>query len=55
VDLSGLLSPVTTQKANIPSVYPGDMMYIPRSENFVRQFGPFLYDIILLLTLFALL
>jgi len=54
VDLSGLLSPVGVQKGNIPSIYPGDMIYIPRAENFVRQFGPFLYDIVLLLTLFAL-
>lgn len=54
VDLSALVTTSLFQSENIPLVYPGDLVYVPKSSNFIREFGPFLYDITLLLGLFAL-
>ncbi len=54
VDLSALVTTSSFRSGNIPMVYPGDLVYVPKSKNFLREFGPFLYDIFLLLGLFAL-
>jgi polysaccharide export outer membrane protein len=53
-DLSDFASPGSRIEPNAPVVYPGDMVYVPRTENFMRQFSPFIYDILVLLTLFRL-
>jgi polysaccharide export outer membrane protein len=54
VDLSALVTTSSFRSGNIPLVYPGDLVYVPKNKNFIREFGPFLYDIFLLLGLFAL-
>jgi polysaccharide biosynthesis/export protein len=54
VDLSALVTTSSFRSGNMPLVYPGDLVYVPESKNFIREFGPFLYDIFLLLGLFAL-
>jgi len=55
IDLSGLVSPGAGRLVRAtPMVNPGDLVYVPKAENFVRQFSPFVYDIVVVLTLFAL-
>jgi polysaccharide export outer membrane protein len=54
VDLSDISTPGSRADANAPMINPGDMVYVPRSENFMREFSPFIYDILVLLTLFRL-
>lgn len=55
IDLSGLVSPGGGRVTHAtPLVNPGDLVYVPKAENFVRQFSPFVYDIVVVLTLFAL-
>lgn len=54
VDLSEFASPGSRTDMNVPVVNPGDMVYVPRSDNFMREFSPFIYDILVLLTLFRL-
>jgi polysaccharide export outer membrane protein len=54
VDLSALVTTSPFRSGSIPLVNPGDLVYVPKSRNFIREFGPFLYDIFLLLGLFAL-
>jgi polysaccharide export outer membrane protein len=53
-DLSEFASPGPRTELTDPIVYPGDMVYVPRAENFMRQFSPFIYDILVLVTLFRL-
>ncbi len=54
IDLSDFSTPGSRPETNVPVVNPGDMVYVPRSENFMREFSPFMYDILVLLTLFRL-
>ncbi len=54
VDLSDFSTPGSRPETKVPLVNPGDMVYVPRSENFMREFSPFIYDILVLLTLFRL-
>ncbi len=54
IDLSDFSTPGARAAANAPLINPGDMVYVPRSENFMREFSPFIYDILVLLTLFRL-
>lgn len=54
IDLSDFSTPGSRADTNVPVVNPGDMVYVPRSENFMREFSPFIYDILVLLTLFRL-
>lgn len=54
VDLSEFSTPGSRAETNVPLVNPGDMVFVPRSENFMREFSPFIYDILVLLTLFRL-
>ncbi len=53
VDLSNF-SMQGARATSAPVINPGDMVYVPRSENFMREFSPFIYDILVLLTLFRL-
>jgi len=54
IDLSGIVSPGGRSVRGTPMVNPGDLIYVPKSENFIRQFSPFVYDVLVVLTLFAL-
>jgi polysaccharide export outer membrane protein len=54
IDLSGVVAPGTAAGDRAPTVSPGDLVYVPKSENFFREFSPFIYDILVLLTLFSL-
>jgi polysaccharide biosynthesis/export protein len=54
IDLSGIVSPGTHTSRGTPMVTPGDLVYVPKTENFIRQFSPFVYDILVVLTLFSL-
>jgi len=54
IDLSGIVSPGGRPGRATPMVNPGDLLYVPKSENFIRQFSPFIYDVVVVLTLFAL-
>ena len=54
IDLSGIVSPGGRPGRGTPMVSPGDLLYVPKSENFIRQFTPFVYDVVVVLTLFAL-
>ena len=54
VDLSEFALPGTRADINVPLINPGDMVFVPRSENFMREFSPFIYDILVLVTLFRL-
>lgn len=54
IDLSGIVSPGGRPGRGTPMVNPGDLVYVPTSENFIRQFSPFVYDILVVLTLFSL-
>lgn len=53
-DLSGFVTAGPQNDYPTPIVNPGDLVYVARSENFFRAFSPFVYDILVLLTLFAL-
>lgn len=55
IDLSGIVSPGSRAGRGTPMINPGDLVYVPKSENFMREFSPFLYDIVVVLTLFSLL
>jgi polysaccharide export outer membrane protein len=39
---------------NIPKVRPGDIVFVPKRENVVKEFGEFFRDVALLFTLFRL-
>ncbi len=52
VDLDNHLEMATIDK--IPKVTPGDIVFVPRRENVVRQFGEFFRDVAFLFTLFRL-
>lgn len=52
VDLESYLE--TSNIDNIPKIRPGDMVFVPRQENVVKEFGEFLRDVAFLLTLFRL-
>lgn len=52
VDLTVYLNKGTTQ--SIALVYPGDIVYVPREENVVRELADFIRDVILLVGLFSI-
>lgn len=52
VDLETHLEMATIDK--IPRVNPGDLVFVPRRENVVREFGEFFRDVAFLFTLFRL-
>jgi protein involved in polysaccharide export with SLBB domain len=39
---------------NMPKVRPGDIVFVPRQQNFVKEFGEFFRDVAFLFTLFRL-
>lgn len=53
VDLSGYVANITQNKEDIPLVNPGDMIYVPKEENVIREFADLLRDVILLFGIFA--
>jgi polysaccharide export outer membrane protein len=56
VDLSGYVTYAADQYSGpdqFPLVYPGDMVYVPREENFVREFSGYLTQVVLLFGIFA--
>jgi polysaccharide export outer membrane protein len=54
IDLSGVLYPGESTRIEIPTIYPGDLMYVPRSENVFREISPFIYDLLVLFTIFSI-
>ena len=54
IDLSGVLYPGESSRIEVPTIYPGDLMYIPRSENVFREISPFIYDLLVLFTIFSI-
>ncbi|HCV43900.1 MAG TPA: hypothetical protein DGH68_10490 [Bacteroidetes bacterium] len=45
----------TGDPQGLPLVRPGDLVFVPKKENFVREFGAFLWDVILLFGFFGIL
>jgi polysaccharide export outer membrane protein len=39
---------------NLPRVHPGDIVFVPRQQNFVREFGEFFRDVVFFFALFRL-
>jgi len=54
IDLSGVLYPGESSRIEIPTIYPGDLMYVPASENVFREISPFVYDLLVLFTIFSI-
>lgn len=52
VDLEVYLE--TSDIDNIPKIRPGDMVFVPKRENVIKEFGEFLRDVAFLFTLFRL-
>ncbi len=53
IDLSGIMSSGAHVGKSTPMVNPGDMVFVPRSESFLKEFSPFLYNVVVALTLFS--
>ena len=53
IDLSGIMSSGAHLGKATPMVNPGDMVFVPRSESFLKEFSPFLYNVVVALTLFS--
>jgi polysaccharide export outer membrane protein len=53
LDLSGILTSGNRMGRSAPMVYPGDLVFVPRSDNFLKEFAPFAYNIVVVLTLFS--
>jgi len=54
IDLSASLASLPGHKETVPLVYPGDLMYVPREENVIRDFADLLRDVIVLFGIFAI-
>lgn len=54
MDLSGILSSGARVGRTTLMVNPGDMVFVPKSDNFLKDFAPFAYNIVVVLTLFSL-
>lgn len=54
LDLSATLASLPGHSETLPLVYPGDLIYVPREENLIREFSDLLRDVIVLFGLFAL-
>jgi polysaccharide export outer membrane protein len=52
VDLESYLEKGNIQE--IPIIHPGDMVFVPRNENLVREVGDFLHDLFYLFGFFTL-
>jgi protein involved in polysaccharide export with SLBB domain len=53
LDLSGIMTPGNRMGRSAPMVYPGDLVFVPKSDNFLKEFAPFAYNIVVVLTLFS--
>jgi len=54
IDLSASLASLPGHTETIPLVYPGDLMYVPKEENVIRDFADLLRDVIVLFGIFAI-
>jgi protein involved in polysaccharide export with SLBB domain len=53
IDITGSLAPLTESLESIPEVNPGDLLYVPKEENVVRDFADLLRDVVVLFGVFA--
>lgn len=53
IDITGSLTPLTETMESLPEVNPGDLVYVPREENVVRDFADLLRDVVVLFGVFA--
>ena len=54
LDLSASLASLPGRNETLPLVYPGDLIYVPREENVIRDFADLLRDVIVLFGIFAI-
>ncbi len=54
IDLSASLSSLPGRNETLPLVYPGDLIYVPKEENVIRDFADLLRDVIVLFGIFAI-
>jgi polysaccharide biosynthesis/export protein len=54
LDLSASLATLPGRNELLPLIYPGDLMYVPREENVIRDFADLLRDVIVLFGIFAI-
>jgi protein involved in polysaccharide export with SLBB domain len=52
IDLTGMLS--SGDINSLPSINPGDMVFVPKEENFVRDLSAYLRDVIFLFSVFTI-
>jgi polysaccharide export outer membrane protein len=53
IDITGSLTPLTETMDALPEVNPGDLIYVPKEENVVRDFADLLRDVVVLFGVFA--
>jgi protein involved in polysaccharide export with SLBB domain len=53
VDITGSLTPLSVTMEMLPEVNPGDLLYVPKEENVVRDFADLLRDVVVLFGVFA--
>lgn len=54
LDLSASLASLPGRSETLPLIYPGDLVYVPREENVIRDFADLLRDVIVLFGFFAI-
>lgn len=54
IDLSASLASLPGRSETLPMVFPGDLMYVPKEENVIRDFADLLRDAIVLFGIFAI-
>ncbi len=54
LDLSATLGSLPGRSEALPVVQPGDLIYVPREENVIRDFADLLRDVIVLFGIFAI-
>ncbi|MGA9121283.1 MAG: polysaccharide biosynthesis/export family protein [Bacteroidota bacterium] len=53
IDISNSLATFTATVETLPNVNPGDLVYVPKEENVVRDFADLLRDVIVLFGIFS--
>ena len=53
IDISNSLATFTATVETLPNVNPGDLLYVPKEENVVRDFADLLRDVIVLFGIFS--
>ncbi len=53
IDISNSLAQFTGTVESLPNVNPGDLLYVPKEENVVRDFADLLRDVIVLFGIFS--